>query len=177
MAPLFSHNTSDESSWRVIGHWHKDCLDNHVLCNDKPGPKTWLSPVDKTWLPTRLTDVGKDQDRDMHVILTAKLKAPSDLSTSYLALSHCWGKDAEFKKLTKANEKDFRLGVPTAELAKDFRDAICATRQLGFRYIWIDCLCILQGEDGDVLDGARLMNLVDVSPTGTKSCTSVQDRI
>ncbi|KAF3002886.1 hypothetical protein E8E13_001043 [Curvularia kusanoi] len=34
-------------------------------------------------------------------------------------------------------------------LSKTFREAIHTTRKLGFRYIWIDSLCIIQDDDND----------------------------
>jgi hypothetical protein len=30
-----------------------------------------------------------------------------------------------------------------------FRDAVVTTRALGLRYLWIDSICIIQGENGD----------------------------
>lgn len=39
-----------------------------------------------------------------------------------------------------------KLGVPTLSLPKTFQDAITVTRKLGFQYLWIDSLCILQDD-------------------------------
>lgn len=36
-----------------------------------------------------------------------------------------------------------------------FKDAVCATRKLGIRYLWIDSLCIIQGSDGDFNQEAK----------------------
>ena len=35
------------------------------------------------------------------------------------------------------------------EVPKTFHDAIIITRRLGFRYLWIDCLCIIQDSIND----------------------------
>lgn len=39
--------------------------------------------------------------------------------------------------------------IPMGELPPTFRDAIMITRRLGYQYIWIDSLCILQGSELD----------------------------
>lgn len=78
---------------------------------------------------------------------------------SYLALSHCWGRKP-FLVTREENIKEFKKGVPISSLAPNFRDAIFVTHQLGFRYIWIDSLCIIQGSAEDWLLEAPTMNQV-----------------
>ncbi|RMJ13933.1 hypothetical protein CDV36_006428 [Fusarium kuroshium] len=54
-------------------------------------------------------------------------------------------------KLESTNIDELRKEIPIEELSQTFRDAFATTRQLGFRYIWIDSLCIMQDhqrEDG-----------------------------
>jgi hypothetical protein len=41
------------------------------------------------------------------------------------------------------------LGIPFSTLPRTFQDAVTATRQLGYEYLWIDCFCILQDDDAD----------------------------
>lgn len=61
----------------------------------------------------------------------------------YLALSHCWG-GASFC-LTSHNRQRYREdGFTLEDLPRTLRDAARVTRTLGFRYIWIDSLCIVQ---------------------------------
>lgn len=59
----------------------------------------------------------------------------------YFALSHCWGGDIPSKTLTRPLP-DYLKALP--DLPRSFRDAIRITRELGFRYLWIESLCILQ---------------------------------
>lgn len=66
---------------------------------------------------------------------------------AYIILSHCWGK-AYLIRLLKSNEGQFRKGDITG-LPKTFREAIQVTRDLGYRYIWIDSLCIIQDSEED----------------------------
>ncbi|KAL8910062.1 MAG: hypothetical protein Q9171_004616 [Xanthocarpia ochracea] len=39
--------------------------------------------------------------------------------------------------------------IPLEDLPQTFRDAICVTRNLGYRYLWIDSLCIVQDDPKD----------------------------
>jgi Heterokaryon incompatibility protein (HET) len=51
-------------------------------------------------------------------------------------------------------------GVPVAQLPLTFQDAITVTRHLGFEFIWIDSLCILQDSREDWLRESSLMGKV-----------------
>jgi hypothetical protein len=64
----------------------------------------------------------------------------------YLALSHRWG-DANPTTTIKSNLEYLSHGFEISELSKSFQDAIAVTKSLGFNYIWIDCLCIVQDDD------------------------------
>jgi hypothetical protein len=68
--------------------------------------------------------------------------------TRYLTLSHCWGGKI-FTTLTRSNFTEFLSRIPTESLSKTFREAITITRTLGFKYLWIDSLCIIQGDEAD----------------------------
>ena len=66
----------------------------------------------------------------------------------YIALSHCWGKKM-FMRLLTSNLDDLVKGFKTAELPNTFRDALFITHKLGYKYIWIDSLCIIQDSKVD----------------------------
>lgn len=64
----------------------------------------------------------------------------------YVTLSHCWGQ-AQILRLTEDNIKDFfQEGFRLEELPLTFQDAMVFESRLGIRYIWIDFLCIKQGD-------------------------------
>jgi len=42
-----------------------------------------------------------------------------------------------------------QASIPPSKLPKSFRDAIQITRRLGYEYIWIDSLCIIQDDPAD----------------------------
>lgn len=107
---------------------HKDCT-HHCT----PG-----------YRPTRLLDIG-DLGSDTCKLCTTSQEI-SDIA--YTTLSYCWGA-TPFLKLTQRLLSDFQAGKAVLELPQLFQDAILVTKYLGFRYIWIDALCIIQDSEND----------------------------
>jgi hypothetical protein len=71
----------------------------------------------------------------------------------YAALSYCWGSSLEATyRTTSQNLEARKAGFSDAELPKTIRDAIVVTRRLGIGFLWVDALCILQGDDSDAKD-------------------------
>jgi Heterokaryon incompatibility protein (HET) len=54
----------------------------------------------------------------------------------------------------------FQACIPLAQLPKTFRDAVQVTRRLGYQYLWIDALCIIQDSQQDWLQEAASMTNV-----------------
>jgi hypothetical protein len=50
---------------------------------------------------------------------------------------------------TRESAEDLKEGIAISFLPKTFQDAIKITRRLGIRYLWIDCLCIVQDDAAD----------------------------
>jgi hypothetical protein len=74
---------------------------------------------------------------------------PENVPTpAYLTLSYCWGKK-EFPCLTKETLETFIERIDVNALPATLREAIQVTRHLGYSYIWIDALCILQDSKED----------------------------
>lgn len=94
-------------------------------------------------LPHRVVDVGNSQDKTVRLRVSAE-----DERAPYLCLSHCWGK-VQIVRTLGSNISAFEQEIPSSLLSNTFRDAIEATRLLGFRYIWIDSLCIVQDSAED----------------------------
>jgi hypothetical protein len=105
-------------------------------------------------LPTRLIDVGLSCDETVHLWETG----PSD-GGEWIALSHRWGR-RNFSTTSENLQQHIGQGLSVAELPDTFRDAVIVTRALGKRYLWIDSLCIIQGDDGDFQTEA--MRMADV---------------
>jgi hypothetical protein len=63
----------------------------------------------------------------------------------YVTLSYKWGIGRHFQ-LTKNNVHHLETCIPLNLLPKTFREAIQVTYDLGFRFFWIDALCIIQDD-------------------------------
>lgn len=122
-------NTSSDAAVQLIRGWLDKCTGGHPQC----------ATPSISQLPLRVLDV---RDTMIRVIETNGHKAP------YVALSHCWGKNTVMK-ITTAKLDTFKRDIPWPSLSKTFQDAITLTRKLGFRYLWIDALCILQDSKED----------------------------
>ncbi|TGJ87136.1 hypothetical protein E0Z10_g1598 [Xylaria hypoxylon] len=68
---------------------------------------------------------------------------------AYWTLSHRWGDASNILQLTKNTEQDFSKSISTDNLPPTFRDAALLVQRLGFRYLWIDSLCIFQDSLSD----------------------------
>ncbi|RYP45988.1 hypothetical protein DL768_007738 [Monosporascus sp. mg162] len=83
-----------------------------------------------------------------NVRIISSKSLPSD--TPYLTLSHRWGNPPSIlltKKTSFLLNDDISPHLLNCSEAAVFRHVIHVTRSLGFRYIWIDALCIMQ-DDG-----------------------------
>jgi hypothetical protein len=128
-APELSY--CSEECLDLIKSWIKTCNLNH--CCNSPASSS------SNEYPTRLIDVGTESAPALRICEGKTI--PS--SSRYLTLSHCWGKD-KFYVLELGNLEELKQSIPKDKLTKTHREAIHLTRRLGFRYIWIDSLCIIQ---------------------------------
>ena len=92
----------------------------------------------------------------------------------YVTLSHCWGK-ASFTKLTKNILSKFQDGISVANLPRTFRDAIEFACKLEVRWLWIDALCIIQGDEKDWLAESARMHEVYAHSYCNISATAAVD--
>ncbi|ETI22815.1 hypothetical protein G647_06891 [Cladophialophora carrionii CBS 160.54] len=77
----------------------------------------------------------------------------------YVALSYCWGKQRQSYETTKAT---LTSDIDTTRLEKTIQDAIRYTRELGIKYLWVDCLCIVQDDEVDKKE--VIGNMRQISP-------------
>jgi hypothetical protein len=73
---------------------------------------------------------------------TCRLVEPHDHSGQYVALSYCGGKQSYV--LTTENKEDLMIRLDENRLPQTILDAIHVTRRLGYQFLWIDALCIVQ---------------------------------
>lgn len=101
-------------------------------------------------LPKRVIEISNDPS-----VAPRLLHNSGDLG-QYVVLSHCWG-NTTITKLTDSMIPSFQKAIPIDQLPKSFSDAIYITRRLGFRYLWIDALCISQDNAEDWAEEAPKM--------------------
>ncbi|KAK4226737.1 heterokaryon incompatibility protein-domain-containing protein [Podospora fimiseda] len=154
MVSLYSRTGEPASEWQIVGvaseistrtsvdtlsiihEWIDDCRYNHSGCS------FMMAEVP---LPTRVLAVGKVDWEKVYILESVGGKG------RYTALSYCWGGDIS-SKTTKDNydaRKTGSEGIIVSHLPKTLQDAIAVTRYLGIDFLWVDALCIVQGDQVD----------------------------
>lgn len=130
---------SDECQ-KTMKKWMAHCEQEHPWCDvrfQSPGVDRNLP----SQFPKRLLYTG-DGDGELRLCETRHL------SPTYVALSYCWGLKRSLIAV-QSNLEQLKISVPFRQLAKSCQDAVSVTRRLGFQYLWIDSLCIVQDDTRD----------------------------
>ncbi|KAI1734720.1 heterokaryon incompatibility protein-domain-containing protein [Xylaria scruposa] len=133
---LSFYHTGSPENMRLARHWIKDCLEHHDMC------ARGSSHHHTAFVPTRLIDT-QDPNRPFLLVTT------DATITEYVALSYAWG-DGERFITTSANFKEHQNRIPLKLVPKTFAHTFQVTRELGYRYVWIDGLCIIQSDKDDL---------------------------
>jgi hypothetical protein len=99
------------------------------------------------FFPTRLLDLRKLRETGLIRIVSGATVGKQE---TYMALSHCWG-GVYPESLRKITDHDLRTGFDYHRLPLTFLDACLVARELDCFYLWIDALCISQGNEQDWL--------------------------
>jgi hypothetical protein len=159
----------DSSAISWARHQYTSCSNgdsNHEYCR-----RTWermdaerasyqINGESAPVLPYRLIDV---QARPPRIVYPQAERDQKDLDwiPKYVALSYCWGgKNAEQLKLSRAYLSQLMKKIPWEGLSAAQKDAITATRDLGFKYLWNDALCICQDDSDDWETEAGRMGMI-----------------
>ncbi|KAI1119786.1 heterokaryon incompatibility protein-domain-containing protein [Nemania abortiva] len=129
---------------QTIKTWLSNCEVQHKHC--RPQTRTASS-----FFPTRVIDV-KDADSGVVRLQEGEFvssTSPDKARPAYWTLSHRWGDSELVLQLTKTTEQDFHRAIPMNHLPPTFRDAVLLVHRLGFRYLWVDSLCIYQDSLSD----------------------------
>jgi hypothetical protein len=138
--------------------WLQNCNVFHGICS---------ANHEKEFKPSRLLFLEKHSIR-LHTALDMPKRV------KYLTLSHCWGRH-QLIRLLESNFEAFREDIPYQLLSQTFRDAIRVTRKLGFSYLWIDSLCIIQDSRDDWNHEARLMGKIYTHATCNIAASDAPD--
>lgn len=149
----------------MVSAWLGNCSGHDVCRAPTPQP-----------LPTRIIDVC---DPDQPRLIESK-----GAKAEYLTLSHCWGTAEGMYKTTKGNIQEHLSAIPLKSLPPNLKDAIAITAHLGYRYLWIDSLCVIQHDREDWKREAVLMGpyykrcsfMISASAGGDSTQGLIRDR-
>lgn len=128
----------------ILSSWLKCCITQHTLC---------ASSLSLPNIPNRVIDVTS-----LYELFLLESKGRK---ADYVALSYCWGTPRRPEMMLFGPGSKGKKGEPDPEpnleahksrivfsdMPKTLQDAVIITRGLGFKYLWIDSLCIVQGDD------------------------------
>ena len=137
--------------------WIQTCKDTHKNCRAESGTAAVAAGSD-VYFPSKILDIGTPINVPLDAV---RLVDGTDICGPWAALSYCWGPGADANIRTlKDNLEQHRQAIPTRFLPAGVRDAIEMARSLGFRFLWIDALCIVQDDDADWSAQVQKMGLV-----------------
>ncbi|KAJ0109704.1 HET domain-containing protein [Diaporthe amygdali] len=121
-----------------------DCIGSHQC----EGPRN-------AELPMRLVDLKAwpESPERIRLVVTDEVLAVSHQTIDYVVLSYCWGTTTAFTT-TPATLSSRLKGFNIAGMPRTLRDTVQVARNIGYRYLWIDALCILQGSRQDTVAAA-----------------------
>lgn len=122
-------SASSPKCFALARKWLSICRERHTACQT----------LSQHFVPRRLIEI-----KNTTVRLCEDLAGP----IAYVALSHCWGSTQPLKTMSTTLEAH-RNGLLFHSLPRTFQDAVTVARKLGFDYIWIDSLCIIQDNKTD----------------------------
>lgn len=135
---LFTRNRNADGHVEFARVLLDGCLKRHPECR---AADTNEHPE----MPTRVLDIGRSPG-STRLVQTRYLK----LREPYVVLSYCWGQVTPHTTMLRDDNISSLLEFIDEEaLTTTHRECIAIARQLGIRYVWIDALCIIQGNYAD----------------------------
>ncbi|VBB81674.1 Putative protein of unknown function [Podospora comata] len=151
-------NAGDDNSLKFINQHVDQCITSHNC-----GGNNKVLPI----LPDRVIWVRANTPGRIQLV------EPSGLRANYIALSYCWGPVSPDTYLTDAKNLESRkVGINYDELPPLLRDVVTCARALGIEYLWVDRLCIVQGDGGDFSTQAPKMGDIYGNATLTIAAAS-----
>jgi hypothetical protein len=119
----------------------EECNRSHTTCLS-------LHPARRPKRLLRIDIDGRNGQLWIRLDVTSQPQ-PTSTAIRYSALSYCWGRDQEHK-LKVSSQTTYKMGIAVPKLPRTLRDAILLSSRLDLKFIWIDCLCILQDDEKDL---------------------------
>ena len=147
----------------------KNCLSSHLRCSPRQSKPTTL--------PKRILDLLTGEDSKslrLHESQYVQEERRYEYG-EYVALSHVWGLAKGLPKTTTKTLPSHKRSIPWSTLPKAFQEAVVLVRALGFRYLWVDSLCLVQDEAQEKLEESLAMDEVFGNAFLTIAATSASD--
>jgi hypothetical protein len=126
----FNMSPQSPVAMALVKHWIRKCEVDH-------GCGIEALPVS---MPSFLLDVSNQYN--VRVVNMSEM-----MPEQYITLSYCWGVEVQGVMLTKDTKDALTSGISPEQLDSTIRDSIRVVRELGFRYLWVDSLCIRQDDE------------------------------
>ncbi|KAF2757638.1 HET-domain-containing protein [Pseudovirgaria hyperparasitica] len=159
----FNTHPSSDATFNEVKVWLQQCKDQklHPRCQ-------WKMQE----LPKRIIYLGIETPPEW-----VYLHDGCGRIEEYVTLSYSWGSSPPFRTTCDNITSHFN-GIATSTLPKTLKDAVLIASRLGFRYIWIDALCIVQDDKDDWAEHGPVMaqiysnSALTISATGSADCES-----
>ncbi|KAL6705473.1 hypothetical protein ACN47E_006738 [Coniothyrium glycines] len=130
----------------MVNSWKNECLNHHGSKCENP-LKIWSTT------PAWLVDV------ELECIV------PGSTQSKFIALSYTYGNNPGLKvnaemNVTLQKHHAFRKPEIASQIPSTVRHAIAMTKALGERYIWVDALCIMHGDEEETLEQLNMMGSI-----------------
>lgn len=134
---------SSVADTRLFCKWKETCVGEHHSCMSS------FTGERPPWL--RLIDVEKRCVVDCFLHEEWGYFVGFNTGITYVALSYVWGNCKQMPELDNSTEKQFRepWSLMRETVLSTIDDAIEVVQGLGEKYLWVDCLCIRQGDEAD----------------------------
>ncbi|KPM42438.1 hypothetical protein AK830_g4090 [Neonectria ditissima] len=143
---LGANLASRKAEIETIKSWMATCISQH----GKSGCNTRRSDT----FPERLIRISAGTKEARLVNVGSLGHVPE-----FVALSYCWGLTENLKTL-KATLTQMEERIPFGALPLTVKQAFEVVKALGFHYLWVDALCIVQDDETDWQREARKMGAV-----------------
>lgn len=134
-------DTGSKKALDRLRKWLSRCTDEHTHCGE----------ADPKSMPHRVLEIEDCKTARVRLIDSR------DMREKYACLSHRWCPETVIASLLQGNFEEYTQRVPDTALYALLRDAVLIAGLAGLRFIWIDCLCIIQDDSNDWTTEAATM--------------------
>jgi hypothetical protein len=138
-----NHDLGSDDSITFIRDQLQTCAREHQACGLEAASR-------QDFMPRRVLDIGTTDDGSLETFARAPVRLVESNEIVgeriYVSLSHRWSADGQTIVTKQSTYEKHRSAIAFKDLDTIYQDAVHVLRRLGFRYLWIDSLCIIQDD-------------------------------